>query len=56
MQPRYNLWLEVDGQVVLSLWRAALLRAVASCGSISGAAEYMDIPYRTCLLYTSRCV
>lgn len=47
MQPRYNLWLEVDGQVVLSLWRAELLRAVASCGSISGAAEQLGIPYRT---------
>lgn len=47
LQPRYNLWLEVDGEVVLSLWRASLLRAVASCGSISGAAEHMNIPYRT---------
>ena len=47
MQPHYNLWLEVDGEVVLSLWRAELLRAVASCGSISAAAEQMGVPYRT---------
>lgn len=47
MQPRYNLWLEVDGQVVLSLWRVELLRAVAATGSISAAAEQLDVPYRT---------
>ncbi len=47
MQPHFNLWLEVDGEVVLSLWRAELLRAVAACGSISAAAEQMGIPYRT---------
>jgi molybdate transport system regulatory protein len=46
MQPRYNLWIELDGQVVLSLWRAELLRAVARAGSISAAAEALDIPYR----------
>ena len=46
MQPRYNLWIEIDGQVVLSLWRAELLRAVARAGSISAAAEALDIPYR----------
>lgn len=47
MQPRYNLWLEKDGEVVLSLWRVELLRAVAATGSISAAAEQMKIPYRT---------
>ena len=47
MQPHYNLWLEVDGEVVLSLWRAELLGAVAATGSISAAAEQMGIPYRT---------
>ena len=46
MQPRYNLWIESDGQVVLSLWRAELLRAVARAGSISAAAESLGIPYR----------
>ena len=47
MQPRYNLWLEVEGEVVFSLWRADLLRAVAANGSISAAAEELQIPYRT---------
>lgn len=46
MQPRYNLWIEIDGQVVLSLWRVDLLRAVARDGSISAAAEALGIPYR----------
>lgn len=47
MQPRYNLWLEVDGEVVLSLWRVEMLRAIAATGSISAAAEQLKIPYRT---------
>ncbi|HNS39546.1 MAG TPA: winged helix-turn-helix domain-containing protein [Promineifilum sp.] len=47
MQPRYNLWLEIDGKVVLSLWRADLLRAVAATGSISAAAKQLGVPYRT---------
>ncbi len=47
MQPRYNLWLEVDGEVTLSLWRAELLRAVAVTGSISAAAVQLGVPYRT---------
>lgn len=46
MQPRYNLWLEIDGQVVLSLWRVRLLQAVADTGSITAAAEAMGVPYR----------
>lgn len=47
LQPRYNLWLELNGEVVLSLWRVELLRAIAATGSISGAAEQMQVPYRT---------
>ncbi len=46
LQPRYNLWLESDGQVVLSIWRTNLLRAVRATGSISAAAEQLDVPYR----------
>lgn len=46
MQPHYNLWLEIDGQVVLSLWRVRLLQAVADTGSITAAAEALDVPYR----------
>ncbi len=47
MRPHYNLWIEVDGEVALSLWRVGLLRAVAATGSISAAAEQLKIPYRT---------
>jgi len=39
--PRFNLWIEADGQVVLSKWRVQLLQAVDQAGSISGAAEKM---------------
>lgn len=46
MEPRMNLWLEVDGHVVLSEWRVALLEAVDETGSISAAAERMNIGYR----------
>ena len=44
--PHGNLWIECEGQVVLSGWRVALLEAVAEIGSISGAAERMQVDYR----------
>ena len=47
MKPRLNLWLENGGEVVFSIWRMALLQAVAETGSISGAAAVMDVHYRT---------
>jgi molybdate transport system regulatory protein len=47
MEPKFNLWIEVDGQVALSKWRVNLLRAVAATGSINAAAEQIDVPYRT---------
>lgn len=47
MNPRLNLWLENDGEVVFSIWRMRLLQAVADTGSISGAAAVMDVHYRT---------
>jgi molybdenum-dependent DNA-binding transcriptional regulator ModE len=28
MQVRFNVWVEVEGEVALSLWRVALLEAV----------------------------
>ncbi|MEZ4734470.1 MAG: LysR family transcriptional regulator [Caldilineaceae bacterium] len=46
MQPRLNVWLEQDGNVVLSLWRVQLLETIAATGSISAAAKQLDIPYR----------
>jgi molybdate transport system regulatory protein len=42
---RANLWVEVDGQVVLSSWRVQLLEAIETTGSIRGAASYMNITY-----------
>jgi molybdate transport system regulatory protein len=41
-----NAWAEIDGQVVLSDWRISLLQAIASAGSISGAAQELDISYK----------
>lgn len=46
MRPNFNLWVEVDGEVALSIWRARLLQAVRETGSITAAAERLAIPYR----------
>jgi molybdate transport system regulatory protein len=46
LEPRLNIWIESDGQVVLSGWRIALLEAIAETGSITSAAARMDAPYR----------
>ncbi|MBN2556064.1 MAG: LysR family transcriptional regulator [Anaerolineales bacterium] len=46
MKPRWNLWIERKGDVVMSAWRIRLLEAIAASGSISSAALEMDIPYR----------
>jgi molybdate transport system regulatory protein len=46
MEPKFNLWIEQNGVVVLSEWRVALLEAIDTTGSISGAAEKLNIPYR----------
>lgn len=45
MRPRLNLWIEQDGEVVLSDWRVSLLEAIAETGSISSAAARMNVPY-----------
>jgi molybdate transport system regulatory protein len=47
MQPKFNLWLEKNGRVTLSIWRVALLQAVAETGSISAAAGRVGVHYRT---------
>lgn len=47
LRPRSKVWLEREGKVVLSEWRAALLEAIAETGSLSAAATKMDVPYRT---------
>jgi molybdate transport system regulatory protein len=46
MEPKFNLWIEHDGVVVLSAWRVSLLEAIDAAGSISAAAEQLKIPYR----------
>jgi molybdate transport system regulatory protein len=46
MEPKFNLWIEKNGKVVLSQWRVELLEKIAETGSISGAAEKLEIPYR----------
>ena len=40
-----NLWLEVNGQVVLSRWRVQLLETIDATGSIRAAAAQMKITY-----------
>jgi molybdate transport system regulatory protein len=46
LTPRTNVWLETDGEVALSRWRVELLQAIDRSGSISAAAEIMNIQYR----------
>jgi molybdate transport system regulatory protein len=46
MQPRVNLWIEVEDQVALSRWRINLLTAIAETGSISAGAARMGVSYR----------
>lgn len=46
MQPKFNLWIEQEGEVVLSAWRVRLLQAIAATGSISAAAVELGVPYR----------
>ncbi len=41
-----NFWAEIGGEVVLSDWRVQLLQAIDEAGSITGAAQKLDIPYR----------
>ncbi|HLH23155.1 MAG TPA: LysR family transcriptional regulator [Chloroflexota bacterium] len=45
--PHSKVWLERDGQVVLSDWRVELLEAIEATGSLARAAERLDVPYRT---------
>lgn len=46
MEPRLNIWLEVDGRVAASRWRLRLLEAIEEQGSISAAARAVGVPYR----------
>ncbi len=46
MDPRFNIWFEVDGAVAASRWRMDLLAAVDEHGSITAGAQAMGVPYR----------
>jgi molybdate transport repressor ModE-like protein len=45
MEARFNLWIEKNGNVVMSLWRANFLKAIASSHSLKEAADKMKISY-----------
>jgi molybdate transport repressor ModE-like protein len=47
LEIRSKLWIEKDGRVALSEWRVELLLAIEETGSLTGAAEQMNVPYRT---------
>lgn len=45
MHPHLNVWIEHNGVVVLSEWRVKLLETIDQAGSISKAAERMNVTY-----------
>jgi molybdate transport system regulatory protein len=47
LEVRSKIWIERRGDVVLSEWRVDLLEAIDAHGSLSRAAEALDVPYRT---------
>lgn len=47
LEPRSKIWIEINGDTVLSDWRMALLEAVERAGSLAKAAEDMGVPYRS---------
>ena len=46
MEPKLKLWVEKDGVLVFSDYRAMLLDHIAKTGSIRGGAERMGLSYR----------
>jgi molybdate transport system regulatory protein len=46
MEPKLKLWVEKDGVLVFSDYRATLLDHIAKTGSIRGGAERMGLSYR----------
>jgi molybdate transport system regulatory protein len=44
---RFKVWVEDERGVILSEWRVDLLAAVDETGSLTRAAEQVDVPYRT---------
>jgi molybdate transport system regulatory protein len=46
LEPRIKLWVEKDGRLVLSDYRANLLRLVGETGSLAEAAQRLGLSYR----------
>jgi molybdate transport system regulatory protein len=46
LEPRLKLWVEKDGNLVLSDYRVRILQLVDETGSLSEAAERMGLSYR----------
>ena len=46
LEPRVKLWVEKDGQLVLSDYRVQLLQHIADTGSLAEAAQRMGLSYR----------
>ncbi len=46
MQIQYKVWLEKDGEPILSLGKYLLLKEIEKTGSIKRAAENLNIPYK----------
>jgi molybdate transport system regulatory protein len=46
MVVRSKVWIEIDGEVVLSQGKAALLEAIQDAGSIQKAADRLGMSYR----------
>jgi molybdate transport system regulatory protein len=46
VEPHFNIWFEVDGEVASSCWRMRLLAAIDEHGSITAGAKVMGVPYR----------
>ena len=47
LEPRSKVWIERNGEVILSDWRIALLEAIGRTGSLTKAAEEIGVPYRS---------
>ncbi len=46
LEPRIKLWVEKDGQLVLSDYRVRILQLVEETGSLAQAAERLGLSYR----------
>lgn len=47
MRARSKVWIERDGEIVMSEYRARLLEAVSREGSVAAAADTLGLPNRT---------